>query len=366
LKITVVGSGPAGLAAAEVLAEGGARVTIIDHHASPSRKFLLAGRGGLNLTHSEPVDKLLTRYGAARAKLEPMIQAFPPEALRNWCHGLGIETFVGSSGRVFPAPMKASPMLRAWLRRLEGHGVEMQLNQEWRGFNDTPTVLALGGASWPELGSTGAWRDVFLRAGVEVFPFRASNVRQPVAWSAGFAEKFAGHPIKNVAVTCNGVAVRGELMVAHDGIEGGAIYALSAPLRQSRHIEIDLKPDLTAAVVAARLTRPRGKESRSNFYRKALNLSPPAIALMREANSDNPKQVTLQLCSEADLRRAISTAGGVGWNEVNEDLSLRKYPLTFVAGEMLDWDAPTGGYLIQAAIASGRWAGQGLLNTLRG
>jgi uncharacterized flavoprotein (TIGR03862 family) len=319
LKVTVVGSVPAGLSAAETLAEGGAKVTIIDHHASPSRKFLLAGRGGLNLTHSDPLEKLLMRYGAARAKLEPMIRAFPPEALRNWCHGLGIETFVGSSGRVFPRTMKASPVLRAWLRKLESLGVELQLNQEWHGFNDTPTILALGGASWPELGSTGAWRDVFLRAGVEVLPFRASNVRQPVAWSGGFAEKFSGQP------------ARGELMVAHDGIEGGAIYALSAPLQQSRHIEIDLKPDLTAAVVAARLARPRGKQSRSNFYRKALNLSPPAIALMREANSDNPKQVTLQLGAEAELRRAISTAGGVAWHEVDDDLSLRKFPFTFVA-----------------------------------
>jgi uncharacterized flavoprotein (TIGR03862 family) len=361
-----VGSGPAGLAAAEVLAEGGARVTIIDHHASPARKFLLAGRGGLNLTHSEPLEKLLTRYGAAQPKLEPMIRAFPPEALRDWCHGLGIETFVGSSGRVFPAPMKASPVLRAWLRRLEGRGVELRLNQSWRGFDDTPTVLALGGASWPELGSTGTWRDLFLRAGVDVVPFRASNVRQPVAWSTGFAEKFSGQPIKNVSVACNGVAVRGELMMAHDGIEGGAIYALSEPLRHFRRIEIDLKPDLPLGVVEARLAKPRGKESRSNFYRKTFNLSPPAIALMREANSDNPKQVALQLGAEADLRRAISTAGGVAWHEVDEDLSLRKFPLTFVAGEMLNWDAPTGGYLLQASIATGRWAGHGLLKALRG
>ena len=366
MKVTVVGSGPAGLAAAEVLAECGTRVTIIDHHTSPSRKFLLAGRGGLNLTHSEPLEKLLTRYGVARPRLEPMIRAFPPEVLRDWCHGLGIETFVGSSGRVFPAHMKASPMLRAWLRKLESHGVEMQLNREWRGFNDIPTVLALGGASWPELGSTGTWRDVLLRAGVEVLPFRASNVRQPVAWSAGFAEKFSGQPIKNVSVACNGVVVRGELMVARDGIEGGAIYALSEPLRQSRRIEIDLKPDLPLAVVEARLEKPRGKESRSNFYRKTFNLSPPAIALMREANSDNPKQVTLQLGAEADLRRAISTAGGVAWHEVDDDLSLHKFPRTFVAGEMLDWDAPTGGYLIHAAIATGRWAGMGLLKALQG
>jgi uncharacterized flavoprotein (TIGR03862 family) len=366
VQVHVAGSGPAGLAAAEVLAEGGAKVTIIDHHASPARKFLLAGRGGLNLTHSEPLEGLLTRYGTARPQLEPMIRAFPPAALREWCHGLGIETFVGSSGRVFPRCMKASPILRAWLRRLEGRGVELQLNRAWRGFDDVPTVLALGGASWPELGSTGTWRQVFLQAGVEVTPFLPSNVRQPVAWSAVFAGKFAGQPIKNVAVTCNGVTVRGELMVARDGLEGGAIYGLSEPLRQSRHIEIDLKPDLSREAVEERLARPRGKESRSNFNRKAFNLSPAAIALMRETSSDNPKHVALQLGGAGELRRAISTAGGMAWHEVDEDLRLHKYPNTFVAGEMLDWDAPTGGYLLQASIATGRWAGLGLLKALRG
>lgn len=366
MRVTVVGSGPAGLAAAEVLAEAGVRVTIIDHHASPARKFLLAGRGGLNLTHSEPLEKLLTRYGAARHKLEPAIRAFPPEALRGWCHGLGIETFVGTSGRVFPRCMKASPVLRAWLRRLDALKVELRLGEEWQGLDEAPTVLALGGASWPELGSTGTWRARFEKSGIAVQPFRASNVRQPVTWNPGFAEKFAGTPIKNVSVTCDGVTARGELMLASDGIEGGAIYALSAALHGTRRISIDLKPDLAPEVVAARLARPRGKESRSNFYRKAFNLSPAAIALMREAGSDNPKQVTLQFAGEPSLRRAISTAGGVAWSEIGDDFSLLRFPRTFVAGEMLDFDAPTGGYLIQAAIATGRWAGQGLLKRLRG
>ncbi len=361
MKARVVGTGPAGLAAAEVLAMAGIAVTLIDHHASPARKLLLAGRGGLNLTHSEPVEKLLTRYGNARAKLEPMIRAFPPDALREWCHGLGIETFVGSSGRVFPRQLKSSPLLRAWLKRLESHGVELQRGTAWRGIDDVPTVLALGGASWPELGSDGTWRTIFEQVGIAVTPFRASNVRQPVTWSKVFAEKFAGQPIKNIAVTCGDQTARGEVMISHDGIEGSAIYALSAALHHTRTITINLKPDLSADAIATRLARPRGKESRSNFLRKAFNLPPVAIALMREAGTDDPAEVHIQLSGEPSLQRAISTAGGVVWNELNDDLSLRKFPTTSVAGEMLDWDAPTGGYLLQASIASGRWAANGML-----
>jgi uncharacterized flavoprotein (TIGR03862 family) len=364
MKVRVVGTGPAGLAAAEVLGAAGISVILIDHHASPARKFLLAGRGGLNLTHSEPIDRLLSRYGDDRAHVEPMIRAFPPDALRDWCHGLGIETFVGSSGRVFPRQLKASPLLRSWLRRLESYGVELRLREAWQGFDDTPTILALGGASWPELGSDGTWRAIFNAAGISVSPFRASNVRQPVKWSDVFAEKFSGHPIKNVAVTCNGETARGEIMISRDGIEGGAIYALSRPLRSSRLLHINLKPDLTAEQVAQRLARPRGKDSRSNFLRKAFSLSPAAIGLMREFNTEDPSDVSLTVSAEPDLRRAISTAGGVAWTEVAPDLSLKKHPMTYVTGEMLDWDAPTGGYLLQASIASGRWAAQALVNKL--
>jgi uncharacterized flavoprotein (TIGR03862 family) len=364
MKARVIGTGPAGLAAAEVLGAAGIAVTLVDHHPSPARKFLLAGRGGLNLTHAEPLETLLTRYGGAGTHLEPMIRAFPPDALRTWCHELGIETFVGSSGRVFPKQLKASPLLRSWLRRLETYGVKLQLRSAWQGFDDTPTILALGGASWPELGSDGRWRSFFETAGVAVSPFRASNVRQPVQWSEVFATKFSGQPIKNVAVTCGKETVRGEVMISRDGIEGGAIYALSHALKSSRSISINLKPDLTSEQIVQRLARPRGKDSRSNFLRKTFNLTPAAIALMREANAIDPSSVQLVLGSEPDLRRAISTAGGVAWAEVDADLSLKKYPKTYVTGEMLDWDAPTGGYLLQASIASGRWAAAALAGKL--
>jgi uncharacterized flavoprotein (TIGR03862 family) len=360
VDIRVVGSGPAGLMVAEVLAERGAKVTIIDHHASPARKFLLAGRGGLNLTHSEPLEKLLTRYGPAQSHLEPIIRAFPPDALREWCHGLGIETFVGSSGRVFPKGLKASPLLRAWLRRLDGLGVQLKLREQWKGFDSAPTILALGGASWPELGSDGSWRSIFEKAGIAVTPFAASNVRLPMAWSDIFAEKFAGHPIKNVSATCGNQTVRGEIMIARDGLEGGAIYSLSTVTRQQAKPElfIDLKPDLTSEAIAQRLQRPRGKDSRSNFLRKTFNLSPAAIALMREAGSENPKHVLLRATGQGELRRAISTAGGVAWSEIGPGLQLLKHPTTYIVGEMVDWDAPTGGYLLQASMAMGRWAGR--------
>ncbi len=363
MHVRVVGSGPAGLMAAEVLAQGGAKVTIIDHHASPARKFLLAGRGGLNLTHSEPLDKLLSRYGEAQTRLEPMIRAYPPDALRAWADELGAETFVGTSGRVFPKVLKASPLLRAWLRRLQGLGVQLESRAAWTGFDNVPTVLALGGASWPELGSDGTWRGIFEQAGIAVTPFVASNVRLPMAWSDVFSTRFAGQPIKNVAVRCGSKTVRGEIMISRSGIEGGAIYALSQALRGvgKPEIHIDLKPDLTADDVQKRLSRFRGRDSRSTFLRKALNLSPQAISLMREAASDDPKNLTLFPTGPGDLARAISTAGGVDWSEVGENLCLIKQPTTFVAGEMLDWDAPTGGYLLQASMASGRWAGEGCL-----
>jgi uncharacterized flavoprotein (TIGR03862 family) len=360
MEVRVVGSGPAGLMAAEVMAQAGAKVTIIDHHASPARKFLLAGRGGLNLTHSEPLEKLLSRYGEAQLQLAPIIKAFPPDALRQWCHDLGIETFVGSSGRVFPKGLKASPLLRAWLRKLDRLGVQLRLREEWQGFDDVPTVLALGGASWPELGSDGTWRDVFEAAGIAAAPFMASNVRLPMNWSNIFAERFAGEPIKNVSVRCGQTLARGELMIAKDGIEGGAIYSLSRAMREqsSPVLEIDLKPDLTADAVKERLSRHRGRDSHSTFLRKVLNLTPAAIGLMREAQSESPKQILLRPTGPGELRRAISTAGGVAWDEVGEDLRLLKHPTTFIAGEMLDWDAPTGGYLLQASMAMGRWAGR--------
>lgn len=363
--VRVVGSGPAGLMAAEVLATGGRAVEIWDHHASPARKFLLAGRGGLNLTHSEPLHTMITRYGGAAEKLAPAISAFPPEALREWCHGLGVPTFVGSSGRVFPSSLKASPVLRAWLRRLSALGVTLKSQTPWTGFDDVPTLLALGGASWPELGSDAAWVDIFTKAGIAVTTLQPSNSRQRVAWSEVFATRFAGQPIKNIAAHCGGIRTRGEIMLARDGIEGGAIYALSQPLRDGQPLVLDLKPDLSVEDVERRLARPKGKQSRSTFLRKVLNLSPAAIGLMHETGATSPKHVAIPVQGSLGFRRAISTAGGVAWHEVDEGYRLLKQPNTWVAGEMLDWDAPTGGYLLQACFSTAHAAANALLHSTK-
>jgi uncharacterized flavoprotein (TIGR03862 family) len=365
-RVRVFGAGPAGLMAAEVLASAGHRVVVRDHHRSPARKFLLAGRGGLNLTHSEPLDQLLERYASDRHFLEPAIRHFPPDALRSWCEGLGVETFVGSSGRVFPKGLKSSPLLRAWLKRLEGLGVTLERGSAWTGFDGSPTVLALGGASWPELGSDAAWTRIFQDAGIKVAPLVASNVRLPVAWSSYFSEKFAGHPIKNVAVTVGTKTLRGELMIAREGIEGGAIYGVSRAVRETGDstLTIDLKPDLSQDDIHARMKNRKAGESLSNSLRKRINLSPQAIGLMKESGSTSPKQVKLQINGNGDLRRAISTAGGIAKQELAGDFSLLKYPNTFVVGEMLDWDAPTGGYLLQACISTARYAASNMAKQL--
>jgi uncharacterized flavoprotein (TIGR03862 family) len=365
-QVRVVGAGPSGLMAAEILASAGLSVTIVDHHKSPARKFLLAGRGGLNLTHNEPLERMLDRYGPGRVLLEPAIRAFPPEALRAWCHGLGIETFVGSSHRVFPKGLRASPLLRAWLRRLQGLGVTLQSQTPWKGFDDVPTVLALGGASWPELGSDAAWVKIFEEAGVAVTGLQPSNGRQLVAWSEHFASRFAGTPLKNIDVTVAGRTVRGEVMVTRDGIEGGAIYALSPQFRQSRDLQIDLKPDMSEAALAERMAFPQGKQSRSNYLRKAAGLNPVGISLMREAAGSTPKLISITTQGPADIRRAISTAGGVAASEVDETFRLRKFPNTYVVGEMLDWDAPTGGYLLQACFSTAHVAAKAMASAING
>ncbi len=364
VDVRVVGAGPAGLMAAEVLATGGAKVTIVDHKPAPARKFLLAGRGGLNLTHSEPLERLLSRYGDAQDFLAPAIRAFSPTDVMAWSASLGEKTFVGSSGRVFPASMKSSPLLRAWLRRLASLGVTLQSATPWQGFDGTPTILAMGGASWPELGSDGAWVPIFQSAGVKVNPLRPFNARQRVDWSSFMVERFAGAPLKNIALSIGGEKSRGEIIVSRDGLEGGAVYALSRHLRAPAVIEIDLKPDLSAEDVAHRLARPRGKDSRSTYLRKVLGLSPVAIALMHETKSDSPKMLRLQLNGPSGIARAISSAGGVAREEVDADFRLRKYPNTFVVGEMLDWDAPTGGYLLQACFATAHWAARALLRNV--
>ncbi|HVY88082.1 MAG TPA: TIGR03862 family flavoprotein [Hyphomonadaceae bacterium] len=394
----VVGAGPAGLAAAEVLAGGGVAVTIHERMPNPARKFLLAGRGGLNLTHSEPLERFLDRYGLARSRLEPAIRAFSPSDLRAWCEGLGVETFVGSSGRVFPKAMKASPLLRAWLARLDGLGVKLRARSRWTGWDgealtfetpDGPTqeradvaVFALGGGSWPRLGSDGSWQEAFASHGAQIEPLRPSNSGFLVNWSDVFKAKFAGQPLKRVKLSYNGDETRGEAMVTRYGIEGGAVYALSPALRDGlvekavAQLEIDLMPDVDLESLIDRLTLSgAGKASLANRLRKA-GLSPIAASLLREDAfgtnlPSNPVQlaqrikgVNIPLAGVAPIERAISTAGGVSWDSIAKDYSLTSDRRTFVCGEMLDWEAPTGGYLLQACISTGRAAGQGALSRL--
>jgi uncharacterized flavoprotein (TIGR03862 family) len=400
--IAVIGGGPAGLMAAEVLVGGGTRVTVYDAMPTVGRKFLLAGRGGLNLTHSEDLARLLGRYGAAEARLRPAIEAFPPAALRAWCEALGQETFVGSSGRVFPISMKTSPLLRAWLRRLDAAGVAFNLRHRWTGWDDagaltfaTPdgpakakadaTVLALGGASWPQLGSSGAWVDVLSAVGVKIVPLQPANCGFLVPWSEIFRSRFAGAPLKRLGLSFGQHNVRGEALITRTGLEGGGIYALSAPLREAMAaageaiLHIDLLPDVTRAALEQRLSAARGKQSLSTFLRKAASLSPAAIGLLHEAAitasqrlsavapdalADLIKAVPVRLTGAAPIARAISTAGGVALEEVDDHFMLRRLPGVFVAGEMLDWEAPTGGYLLQASFATGAAAGRGVLQRL--
>jgi uncharacterized flavoprotein (TIGR03862 family) len=401
-NVAVIGAGPAGLMAAEVLAQGGADVTVYDAMPSAGRKFLMAGRGGLNLTHSEPLPQFLARYREAPLHLKAAIEAFPPSALRDWSDALGQETFVGSSGRVFPKAFKASPLLRAWLRRLDSQGVKLALRHRWTGWDElgrlcfqTPdgsvavepraTVLALGGASWPRLGSDGTWAETLEANGVKISPLQPANSGFVVAWSDIFRDRFEGQPLKGVALTFGGHTVRGEAIVTRAGIEGGAIYALSAELRVAitssgkATLDVALRPDLERMDLIERLSAPKGKQSLSNFLRKAAHLSPVAIGLLQEAakaqglslSSLPPDDlarlinaVPIELTGLALIARAISTAGGIPFSELDGDFMLRRLPGVFAAGEMLDWEAPTGGYLLQASFATGAAAGRGALRWL--
>ncbi|NEW90725.1 TIGR03862 family flavoprotein [Rhodopseudomonas sp. BR0M22] len=402
IDAAVIGAGPAGLMAAEQLARGGMRVTVFDGMGAPARKFLLAGRGGLNLTHSEALPDFLARYGAAQAHLTPAIEVFGPQQLRAWADELGQPTFVGTSGRVFPVAMKASPLLRAWLRRLDAQGVQLRLKHRWTGWDgegrlsfDTPegprsfaagaTVLALGGASWPRLGSDGSWSDMLARKGVTVAPLKPANCGFVAAWSALFADKYQGAPLKNVALSFGGRTVRGEAVITRDGLEGGAIYALSALLRDAilaegeAKLSIALRPDLTTADLAARLAKPKGKQSLSTYLRKTAGLSPAGIGLLQEAAHGSGvalatlpadqlaaliNAVPVRLVSTTPIEKAISTAGGIALDEIDANYMLHKLPGVFAAGEMLDWEAPTGGYLLTACFATGLAAGRGAANYL--
>ncbi|MCK1401644.1 TIGR03862 family flavoprotein [Bradyrhizobium sp. 4] len=400
--VAVIGAGPAGLMAAEVLAQGGARVTIHDGMPSAGRKFLMAGRGGLNLTHSEPLPQFMARYREAAPKLQAAIETFPPDALRAWSEALGEPTFVGTSGRVFPKAFKASPLLRAWLRQLDAAGVRFAFRQRWMGWDgdgrlvfDTPggdttiaadaTVLALGGASWPRLGSDGGWTTILADKGVAISPLRPANSGFTVAWSEIFRTRFEGQPLKGITLSFGPHRARGEVMITRGGIEGGAIYALSAELREAiaasgeAVLHVTLRPDVEHGELVKRLSASRGKQSFSNFLRKAAQLSPVAVGLLQEvtigAGQSLPAMsaeqlaelinaVPIKLIGVASIARAISSAGGISFDELDSDFMIRKLPGVFAAGEMLDWEAPTGGYLLQASFATGAAAGRGVLRRL--
>ncbi len=397
-RVIVIGGGPAGLMAADVISAAGVGVCVYERMPSVGRKFLMAGRGGLNLTHSEPVDVLLRRYGPAREFMAKAVASFPPDALCQMASDLGQETFVGSSGRVFPRAMKASPLLRAWLARLVQQGVEMRTRHRFVGFDAAgrplvagmdgaplaidavALVLALGGGSWPRLGSDGGWVPVVAGLGLEVRALEPANVGVGIAWSDHFRQRFAGEPLKRIAVTVGEQRLRGEAVVTASGLEGGAIYALTPAVREAlgqgfAEVLIDLRPDLDASELVVRLSKPRGKQSLASWLRKSVHLAPVAIGLLREATANHMpidaeglaraiKELRLPIAGLGGLERAISSAGGIALQEVGPDMMLRRRPGVFVAGEMLDWEAPTGGYLLQGCFATGHAAGHGVLRYL--
>jgi uncharacterized flavoprotein (TIGR03862 family) len=402
-RVAVVGGGPAGLMAAEVMSATGLRVDVFDAMPSVGRKFLLAGRGGLNLTHSEAPELFLSRYGARRTQVGAWLAGFGPQQLRDWAQGLGVETFVGSSGRVFPQEMKAAPLLRAWLHRLRGAGVAFHARHRWLGWDTdgalrfaTPageskvgadaTVLALGGGSWARLGSDGAWVPLLLARGVAVQPLRPANCGFDVVWSEHLRQRFAGQPVKAVRaafVAPDGSRIEreGEFLVTEHGVEGSLIYALSAPLRDgieatgSATLQLDLAPGRTLQRLTDDLAQGRGRDSLANHLRRRAGIDGVKSALLHEFATGEDlasptrlaaiiKALPLHLVAPRPLDEAISSAGGVDFAAVDDHLMLRALPGTFCAGEMLDWEAPTGGYLLTACFASGRAAGRGVLRRL--
>ncbi len=396
-RIAIIGAGPAGLIAAERLAGEGFAVSVYERMPSVARKFLMAGRGGLNLTHREALDAFLDRYGAARDWLEPAIRAFAPDDLIAWCEGLGQPVFTGSSGRVFPRAMKASPLLRAWLARLDALGVTIHVRHTFRGFDDAgrvliagpdgrerpveaaAVILAQGGASWPRLGSTGDWAGRLAARGVEITPFKPANAGFDVRWSALFKARFAGVPLKAARFSHDGRAIRGEAMITAYGMEGGAIYALGAGLRNAIErdgqavLTLDLAPDTAGDALTKRLSAAKPGQSLSSTLRKQARLAPLGAALVREAGEipREPQELAVRikalpiaLTGVQGLERAISSAGGIARASVDERFMLKRLPGVFVAGEMLDWEAPTGGYLLQASFASGVAAARGVADWL--
>ena len=400
-RVAIIGGGPAGLMAAEVLGQAGVNVDLYDAMPSVGRKFLLAGVGGMNITHAEDYAAFVSRYAERAGDLRPLLDAFSPDSLREWIHGLGIDTFVGSSGRVFPTDMKAAPLLRAWLKRLRENGVRIHTRQRWLGWDAEgalrlagpegeslieadATLLALGGGSWARLGSDGTWVPLLEARGIAIAPLQPANCGFEVAgWSAHLREKFAGAPLKTVSLALPGEAPRkGEFVLTATGIEGSLVYALSAPIRNTINrdgaatVLLDLLPDRTLAQVASALARPRGSQSMAKHLHRQLKLDGVKAALLREltdaatfqdsqALAAAIKALPIRLVRPRPLDEAISSAGGVPFEELDEGLMLRRLPGVFCAGEMLDWEAPTGGYLLTACFASGRAAAEGMLRWLR-
>lgn len=403
-RVAVIGGGPAGLMAAEVLAAGGARVEVFDAMPSVARKFLLAGKGGMNITHSEPYDDFLRRYGARSGEVAAWLGAFAPDAVRAWIHGLGVDTFIGSSGRVFPTDMKAAPLLRAWLHRLRESGVRFHMRHRWLGWEGESlrfaapegeqrvqfdaVILALGGASWPRLGSDGAWVPLLEERRVEVAPLAPANCGFDVDWSTHFSGKHAGAPLTTVAVVYedrDGTRARrqGQFVVTATGIEGSLVYAVSSVLRDqiaargATTLWLDLAPDHDAGRVRAEVLRPRGARSMSSHLQSRLGIKGVKAGLLRECLSQADymdeetlaagiKALPLVLKRPRPIAEAISSAGGVRFEALDADGMLRAVPGVFVAGEMIDWEAPTGGYLLTACFASGRAAAAGVLRRLQG
>ncbi len=390
-RAAVIGGGPAGLMAAEALAAQGVPVDLFDSMPSLGRKFLMAGKGGLNLTNDEPLDDFLDRFGVARAHIEPALKRFTPQALRDWAQELGIETFVGSSHRVFPTDFKAAPLLRAWLRRLRASGVMIHARHRWDGWNNdgvlifsTPngptyanaaaTVLALGGASWPTLGSDGTWAPVLRAKGVDVISMRPSNCGFESPWSEHFRSRFAGEPVKTVTLTFQGRTVPGEFVVTDTGIEGGAVYTLSAALRDaiaadgSATVLIDLTPGRAVEPLTENLALPHGKQSMATTLKSVASIAGVKSGLLHECLPDEAftdparlaagiKALPLLLTAARPVAEAISSAGGVSWSSLNAAFMLHEMPGVFCTGEMLDWEAPTGGYLLNGCLALGKACG---------
>ena len=390
----IIGGGPAGLMAAEVLIGKGVKVDVYDSMSSLGRKFLMAGRGGLNLTHSEPFEQFVSHYGNRRDKIEPMLKSFGPDELREWASGLGVETFVGTSGRVFPKEMKSSPLLRAWLKRLDEAGVNFHLRHKWLGWNtdkslkfDTPkgektvhadaVILALGGGSWAKLGSDGAWVNWLSQAGVKVEALKPSNCGFDVAWSPHFRERFEGQPLKSVVLSFGSFRHQGEFIVTKEGVQGSLVYAASALIRDEIEangkaiIMLDMSPDRSHEWLVEKLSKPRGSRSMASYLEKTVGLKGVKVGLLHEfmpkedfSNAERLasfiKQLPIPLIAPRSLDEAISSAGGVTFEVLDENLMIRNLPGIFCAGEMLDWEAPTGGYLLTACFASGRTAGLGM------